>query len=463
MSFKSSFMIFILLGMFHGLTAEVIYEEKFDSVADGTPLEKLGWTVKSASGKSSYTVKDGKLRIECFNADKLQGGYAEIDIPLCKKGILEFDLNQDIYNTPSGISLFMDIYNISLFWHDYCKDWRRYFPEPVSQRMKYFDVEPVGHRQICNVTKNKWSHYKIYFDKDKDRVEYYKDNMEDPAFIDGNVPIWGRSEYLGGKLRIGNWGVTANKITCLLDNIKLSSLDTENADAAKELKRDKILLFNGLSFGRYKIKEALLQNGIPGKLIKEFNILNPQPALTATNKFQSDMLPSAQTTLQTKCFVMIDYPFGPGETVPQCVIKDIIENVNAGARLVIFGGLFSLGKGEYEQSILADYLPVKIKTQWDIAKTEKPLQLKSAIPGKFVDNEKDAAVSVFYMHNLPISPDATILLKAGEYPLLVSKKVGKGEIVVFLGTSCGLREKGAIPFCEWESWPKLAAQIVTGE
>lgn len=458
---KLLYTILLLPLLFSTLPAEIIYEERFDSAADGTVLEKLGWTIKSSPEKSSYFIKDGKLRVECFPSPGLQGGYAEIDIPLCRKGVLEFDLNSDSDSSKPGTCLVMDLYNISIFWHDYCKDWRRYFPEPVSKRMKYFHVEPVGHRRISEVVKNKWSHYKIYFDMDKDRVEYYKDNMDDPAFIDGNVPIWGRSEYLGGKLRLGNWGIAAGKVSFLVDNIKLTSLDKESESNSAKTPRDRILLFNGLSFERYNIKQILSKNGVPGNVIKEFNILNPRPALTPKNNFQSDILPSAQTTMSTKCFVMIDYPFGPGEVVPDCVVKDIIENVKEGARLVIFGGLFSLGKGEYGQSILAEYLPVKINTQWDIGKCEKPLPLHTAAPGKFTGLEEDAAPFVFYMHNLEITKDANVLLKAGERPLLVSRKVGDGEILVFLGTSCGLREKGFMPFWEWPGWSKLATQIIT--
>jgi len=439
---------------------EVIYESNFAGVADGTPLDKLGWTVNASPERSRYFIEGGKLRVECFPAAKLRGGYAELDVPLCAKGVLEFDLNPDSDSSKPGIALFMDLYNMTFFWHDYCKDWRRYFPEPVAKRGKEFDVEPVGHRRISEVAKGKGCHYKICFDKDNDRVEYYKDNMEDPAFIDGGVAVWGRDEYLGGRLRLGNWGVGGGKVRFLLDNIKLTSLDKKDGRGAAAAPRERILLFNGLSFNRYQLKASLLKNGVPEGAVKEFNILNPRPALTSENSFVSDILPSAQAALRTKCFVLADYPFGPGEVLPDCVVKDILENVRGGARLVVFGGLLSLGKGEYGRSSLAEYLPVKLGSCWDLAKCERPLPLAPVSPDKFKGLDWSAGPMVFYMHNLELAKDARVLLKAGERPLLVSKRVGDGEILVFLGAACGAGAPGQTPFWKWTDWGKLVAAIV---
>lgn len=458
---RNLFCITIFFSLLLGVSAsELVFESNFAGAADGTPLEKFGWTVKSSPGQSRYYIEKGKLRVECLPAQRLQGGYAEIDIPLCSKGVFEFDLLPDSSSANPGTCLFIDIYNISVFWHDYCQDWRRYFPEPVSRRMKYFDVEPVGHRRISPVEKGRACHYKIYFDKDGDRVEYYKGNMVDPAFIDGDVAVLGRSEYLGGKLRLGNWGIASGKVTFLIDNMKLTSLDGKDAAKAADAARTKILVFNGLSFNRYGIKEALCLNGTAPGDVKEFNIVNPRPALTAENSFVSDILPSAQTARETKCFVLVDYPFGPKEILPECVVKDMLENVYRGARLFIFGGLMSLEKGEYGKSAISAHLPVKLDSNQLFSKCDRPLPLTPAKPGMSGEFNWGAKPSVLYMHNLRLSNDAVVLMNAGDRPVLVSRRFGKGEITVFLGSTCGVGGQDFVAFWEWNDWRRFVASMI---
>ncbi len=394
-----------------------------------------------------------------YPALKLRGGYAEIGIPLCRRGVIEFDLKID--HRLRGIGLFMDFYNVSLFWHDYCNDWRRYFPEPTARRMKNFNVEPVGHRRIGPVRKGVWSHYKICFDTDKDRVEYYRDNMNDPVFIDGTVAVLGRSEYLGGKLRIGNWGVTKGPMKFLIDNIRISSADKASGITGK-VPRESILVFNGLSHNRYNIPAALVKTGIGKERIVNYFLENPKPALTPRNKFFSTALPGLASAAKAKCFVLVDFPFGPDNVIPDYIVKDMLDNVRQGARLVVLGGLCSLGKGEYQDSSLAYYLPVKLKDPWQIRKADKPLPIVAVAKDYRGYLASKPVPCVVYYHDLATTREAEVLLGAGDRPLLVSRKLGQGEIVVFLGTTCG-----TVPanypqplFWKWSGWPELARRIV---
>ena len=123
------------------------------------------WQAFSAPGKSSYqTGPDGLTVI--IRPNPFNDGYIECDIPLIKKGILDFEME---YPNPAaaagGIGLFVEIYNITTFFHAACRDWRAYFPEPESKRIEAFNIEPVGHRKITDVTPKGKSHYRIYFDQ----------------------------------------------------------------------------------------------------------------------------------------------------------------------------------------------------------------------------------------------------------------------------------------------------------
>lgn len=210
---------------------KVIFRQDFQGCKDGTNLKELGWRVVAAPDQSVYRVSGGRLQVTCFN-NKFNGGYAEIVVPVCRRGVLEFDVNNAVQGAldARGLGLTLDIYNISTFWHDYCADWRRYFPEPTSKRITGFKVEPVGHRPIGKIKKGVWHHYKICFDTDKDIVEYYIDDMNDPAYIDADVPVLGRSEYEGGRLRIGSMGTMNGPVVCYIDNILLTSLDDQHQD-----------------------------------------------------------------------------------------------------------------------------------------------------------------------------------------------------------------------------------------
>jgi hypothetical protein len=422
-------------------------------------LAKRGWSVhqpKNAKTGSDYRIANKRLEIIAKSAKNLQGGYIELDIPLIRKGIFEFDLKDDHHL--KGIGLFIDFYNISLFWHDYCRDWRRYFPEPTSNRLKAYDVEPVGHRRLGKVERKKWSHYKIYFDTDNDVVEYYKDDMENPVYIDGAAPVLGRQEYLGGKLRIGNWGVCKAPMKFLIDNIRISTID----DAASEDKpRDRYLLFKGLAFQRYDIGGALRSNGVPKDRISEFTIENPKPALTPENKFFIDRLPGSESMNRAKSCVFIDCPFGPHSIIPEVTQKAIIANVRSGMRLVVFGGLYAFGKGYYEQAYLSEFLPVEIKGPWEVKKLSLPL-LVTPVSGAFGKMDWKNPPAVEYIHDLKLKKGAEILLKAGEKPLLVRSKLGKGEILIFLGAPCGVSpRKSRNPlFWKWNQWRKLVSEIV---
>jgi hypothetical protein len=443
------------------LDAGEVVKLDFDNYPDGTAIDgKGGWRLHMPGidkKVSSYTVKKGQLEIVCNTAKKLRGGYIEIDIPLIRKGYLEYDLN--INHDEKGIGLFIDFYNISLFWHDYCQDWRRYFPKPTAKRMKYYDIEPVGHRRLGKVDKKCWSHYKIYFDTDNDVVEYYKDDMENPVFIDGAAAVFGRQEYLGGKLRIGSWGVTKAPMTFLIDNITLSTVDSQNADI--QTKRDRYIIFNGIAHNSYNISENLIKSGISKKNISNFYIENPKPALMPENKFFINKLPGSLAMKKAQALIFVDCPFGPNEVIPDFALKSAIENVKQGMKLVIFGGLFALGKGEYQNSCLNDYLPVLLKDSWQVKKLKTALIIKPAVKSmQQLDWQENP--SVVYIHALKPKDTAETVLKAGKYPLLVKQKLGKGEIIVFLGTTCGelLQNDSNKLFWEWQDWNKLIDLII---
>ncbi|MFA6101791.1 MAG: glutamine amidotransferase [Victivallaceae bacterium] len=450
-----SFLLLTAVGVLH--CGEPAVNISFNNYPEGKPVGEK-WSVhqpESNKEASTYVIKNGKLEVTSSPAEKLQGGYIETEIPVIRKGSVEFDLN--VNHNEQGIGLFIEFYNITLFWHDYCKDWRRYFPEATAKRIKYFNNEPVGHRRLSNVEKNKWLHYKIYFDTDNDLVEYYQGDMVDPVYIDGAAAILGRQEYLGGKLRIGCWGVTEKPMKFLIDNIVISKVSPNEEQSSSP--RNDYIIFNGISFNRYNIAANLLKNGVSDKEIRNYYIENTEPALTPENKFFINRLPGSVSMQKAKACILVDCPFGPNQVIPDFVLKNIIANVKNGMNLIILGGLFSLDKGEYQTSYLNDFLPVKIKDAWQVKGSSAPLLIEPSAQ-QFGNIDWKEKPCVYYRHDLAPAEDAEVLLKAGGYPLLVSKKYGKGKIVVFLGTVCGTPAAQPPAFWKWKNWPELTAGII---
>jgi len=452
--------IFSLFAACQCLAAErILYEENFDKCADGADLSSLGWRVVSSDKQSNYTVKGGRLYIQCQQNPYL-GGFAEIPVPLCRRGVLEFDANIAIENAGNadGIGLTLDLYNISTFWHDSCHDWRQYFPEPVAKRMPWFNVEPVGHQSIGKLEKNQWIHYKIYFDTDKDRVEFYIDNMLDPCYINGEAPVLGRAEYQGRYLRIGNFGLMKGPVTYAIDNLSLRELDKdERSDAGQ---RNLVLLFQGISFPEYNIKPALIAAGVKEADIRTYTLDFWRSAETPENMFKLSQLPGSTTMAQAKAIVLVDLPRGPKQVLPDFLLREFGEQINGGAHLIVFGGLFTLDKGEFQNSVMAKILPVEFENQWQVKVQQEPLTIAPTSPGVMEGIDWSAKPALYGFHQLKLKPQAETLLKAGEHPLLVRQKMGRGQVTVFLGTTCGKPVPQPPAFWQWKEWPKLASELV---
>jgi hypothetical protein len=437
---------------------KIIYQESFDDASSGS-LADLGWRVASSPDRSTYTVKDGMLHVR-ITPNTYRDGYAEIDLPLCRKGQIDLDVLIDPERLNlQAIGLTLDLYNISTFWHDTCKDWRAYFPQPTANRMEGFRLEPVGHQSIGRVEKHKWIHYRICFDTDNDRVEFYIDNMQDPAYIKADAPVLGRDEYQGGKLRIGSFGYAPRPYYALVDNIVVRDL-TGDKEELQTPKRDTHLLFRGMSFELYDIGGALKAAGVEGSALRNYDLDFWRQSIVAENTFKYKSFPGASSLSRAKSIVLIDAPFGPGEIMPEFLQRDFISSVRDGARLVVLGGLFSLGKGEYQGTLLERVLPVKLADAWDVKGSSRPVEI-AAVCETLQDLNWSDRPCVYYRHDLEITDDAVVLLEADGKPLLVSRKLGQGEIVVFLGATCGPASTNPPAFWRWKDWPRLVQRILS--
>jgi hypothetical protein len=414
------------------------------------------WRNFSAPGKSTY-MPDSKGLVVTVTHMPFNNGYIECDIPLLKKGMLEFDVEYTDPANARGIGLFVDIYNISTFFHSACGDWRYYFPQPESKRIAGFGIEPVGHQKIANVAKKGRSHYRIVFDEAKSRVEFFKDDMSDPAAIVVDISVFGHDFYRGGKIRIGSMGFTANgkNYSYRLMNLKLTELSGQEGGSTK---RRGVLLFQGMTFDELKIFEALTANGFPKDDCFRYTMESTSAAMIIANRLLYNKMPGESKLKNAELIILADAPAGPNHIIPDFILKDMADFVKNGGRLVIFGGFFTLEKGEYQRTPLAEVLPVELGSPYTTHKFARHMPLKS----------KDAAYNslgsakpfnVKYCHDLKVKKNAAVKLEADGKPMLVEWKCGKGSVAVFLGKKAGY----APLFTDNPQWFKLAAQICKGK
>jgi hypothetical protein len=120
------------------------------------------------------------------------------------------------------------------------------------------------------------------------------------------------------------------------------------------------------------------------------------------------------------------------------------QYVEAGGRLLLTGGLCTLGKGRFQESALQEALPVQPDGYFDLVRLPQFVPLAG---GPF-----DTGAVQWVQSVQAVRPGAEVLLTAAGRPLLVRGQYGKGQVLVWLGTPMGDPPVGVIPYWESRGW-----------
>ncbi|MBQ6473843.1 MAG: hypothetical protein IJJ33_17785 [Victivallales bacterium] len=395
----------------------VVFAESFQSSA---ALEN--WRMVSGREGAVFSISPNGLNLRHRNTSP--GVFVESAVPVIRRGRLEFDVtvNPGADGVSNGIGLTLDLYNVSTFWHDACKDWRMYFPEPNSRRLPNYFIEPVGHRMIAPVKAGRKSHYKICFDADSDLVEFYLDDMDDPAAVRYDVSVLGHAFYQGGFLRLGSFGYAPKEYCTEIGNIVLRE---ETPDQAETTERTLALVFDGMSSQHYPVRRLL--RSIKPSNIRQYVWDSPGPFDPNTNNYRYFKLPGFASLERAEIIIFNDAPI-----VEDALQKKILASVEGGAKLLVMGGLYTLNRGGFAHSRLGNALPVLLDETWNLAGDGKhPVSLH---PPRF-------QAVIYYWLKFKPAKDAEVLMTAAGAPVLFRRKLGKGSIAVFAGTALGPVEK----------------------
>jgi uncharacterized membrane protein len=135
--------------------------------------------------------------------------------------------------------------------------------------------------------------------------------------------------------------------------------------------------------------------------------------------------------------------------------------VQAGGSLLMLGGPYGLGRGLWHESDLIEpLLPVKLHA-YDLRPfgLTAPLSLR-ATPGSFLSTEWSEKPVDVWLHDIEPKSGATVAMKAGDHPALVTGSYGKGRVAVLAVTPLGETPGNALAWWQWTGREKLMAETI---
>jgi len=141
--------------------------------------------------------------------------------------------------------------------------------------------------------------------------------------------------------------------------------------------------------------------------------------------------------------------------------------VREGGGVLVLGGNVSFGMsspgGKINESSMVKWLPAAISDNADIdvKAQNRPFTLRPAVKHPILKSVSfaDRPITLFY-HKVKPKPDAEVILKAGDAPVMIVGTYGKGRVAIFLATLHGDPANDVTPYWTWAGWPKLVRNTV---
>ena len=142
----------------------------------------------------------------------------------------------------------------------------------------------------------------------------------------------------------------------------------------------------------------------------------------------------------------------------------LCDYIEQGGNLLVTGGPYALGNGEFEGTRFLDVLPVTLSGPFDLTWAGKGKSWPLAAPAgashpvlngvSFAQNPR-----VFWHHFVTPRKDAMVVLKAGDQPALVLGRYGKGKVAVLTLSPTGEGAPGETEWWKWDGWFPLVRSI----
>ena len=143
----------------------------------------------------------------------------------------------------------------------------------------------------------------------------------------------------------------------------------------------------------------------------------------------------------------------------------VCDYVHEGGGLLVTGGPYAFGNGEFEETRFLDVLPVKLQGPFDLkwAGEGKSWALRPVAPSHAVLNGISFAADprVFWHHFVTPKASAEVVLNAGDQPTLILGRYGKGKVAVLTFSPTGIAAKGETQWWAWDGWFSLVRNTMT--
>jgi uncharacterized membrane protein len=136
--------------------------------------------------------------------------------------------------------------------------------------------------------------------------------------------------------------------------------------------------------------------------------------------------------------------------------------VQAGGRLLMLGGPYGFGSGDWHLSdLLAPMYPADIATRFDLQPVgvEQPMELKptSALARRLSWTNPPV---VLWQHVMKPKSDAIVHVTAGSHPAIISRPYGQGAVCFIAAAPLGDSQSGKAAFWDWPEWPNLMRAVI---
>lgn len=204
----------------------------------------------------------------------------------------------------------------------------------------------------------------------------------------------------------------------------------EEASSSKPIKREKkALIFYGIYTQHYHLD----------KVFEGWDVI-----LADSPPARTKLIPPATTIDQYSVIVLSDINAG---CLPGIVVNRLKRYVKNGGALLVLGGPYAYGQGNYQTSGLDEMLPVE-SAFFDL----QPEKSVKKIVSKRDDIKIESPLSFYWRHRCPVKKNGNIWLSDGKNPILVVAPYGKGMVGCFLTAPLGKAKSGERPFWETATW-----------
>ncbi len=230
----------------------------------------------------------------------------------------------------------------------------------------------------------------------------------------------------------------------------------------KKQKRQKIFVSGGKKVANGKL-EVLFVNGLfhdvwgvkkissllkPDKVTSVYHVIPPNSP-SMVGHLTNNPMGVLQELLKYDVVVISNIPAKAIGLNGNIFLKQFVLQ---GGVLVVLGGRFAYGAGEYKNSPLEEILPCRVKRNFDFTRLKEPLEVKSAA-GKSLGY-------VAWIHDLAIAGNSKTLATAGKLSFLISGNSGKGTVIACTGTVAGVLAGNQKFFWESDEWAQLLSKQI---